>query len=68
LIELVVPSGIEKRATIVFVAAREVHCTYAPVWFSVTALRPDASPARLPTSRFGPTMPAPPPSWPSSAS
>src|SRR5689334_4104021 len=68
LIELVVPSGMENRATIVLVAARVVHCTEAPVWLSVTALRPDASPARLPTVRLGPTIAAPPPSEPSSAS
>src|SRR3954471_5577165 len=68
LIELSVPSGMENRATSVLVAARVVHWTYAPVWFNVTALRPDASPARSPTVRFGPTTAAPPPVWPSSAS
>jgi hypothetical protein len=68
LIELVVPSGMENRATIVLVGFRVVHCTYAPVWLSVTALRPDASPARSPMVRLGPTTAAPPPSVPSSAS
>src|SRR4051795_2462669 len=68
LIELVVPSGMENRATIVLVAARVVHCTEAPVWLRVTALRPDASPARSPMVRFGPTIVAPPPRTPSSAS
>src|SRR5690349_20708804 len=61
LIELLVPSGIENRATRVFVAARVVHWTYEPVEFSVTARRPDASPARSPTVRLGPTTAAPPP-------
>src|SRR3954447_22906126 len=58
----------ENRATTVLVLPRNDHWTYAPVWFSVTALRPDASPARSPTVRFGPTVCAPPPIWPSSAS
>lgn len=61
-------SGMEKRVTRVLVAARVVHSTYAPVLFRVTARRPDASPPRLPMSRFGPTCPAPPPVVPSSAS
>jgi hypothetical protein len=68
LTELVVPSGMEKRATIVLVAARLVHCTAAPVWLSVTARRPEDSPARSPTVRLGPVTAAPPPSVPSSAS
>nr|BFE69151.1 hypothetical protein GCM10020092_024520 [Actinoplanes digitatis] len=34
----------------------------------VTARRPEASPARSPTVRFGPTTAAPPPVCPSSAS
>jgi hypothetical protein len=38
------------------------------VLLSVTALRPDASPARSPIVRFGPTTCAPPPSVPASAS
>src|ERR1700754_3723340 len=65
LIELVVPSGMENRATTELVAARDVHWTNAPVWLRVTALRPDASPARSPTVRLGPTTAAPPPTWPS---
>src|SRR5919107_3196437 len=68
LMELFVPSGMENRATSVFVAALVVHCTYAPVVLRVTARRPDASPARSSTVRFGPTTCAPPPVWPSSAS
>src|SRR4051812_33036596 len=68
LIELVVPSGMEKRATSVLVLALVVHWTYAPVALRVPARRPDASPARSPTRRFGPTTWAPPPIWPSSAS
>ena len=51
-----------------FVAAREVHCTKAPVWYSVTARRPDASPATSPIVLFGSTTAAPPPTVPSSAS
>src|SRR5947207_189167 len=47
-------SGIEKRTTSVLVAAREVHWTNAPVEFSVTARRPDASPATSPIVLFGP--------------
>ena len=66
--ELVVLSGMENRATSVFVLALVVHWTKAPVVFSVTALRPDASPARSPMVRFGPTTLAPPPVVPSSAS
>lgn len=61
-------SGMEKRVTRVLVAARVVHSTYAPVLFRVTARRPDASPARVPMSRFGPITCAPPPIRPSSAS
>src|SRR5215468_6878513 len=58
----------EKRTTRVFVAARDVHWTYDPVELSVTALRPDASPARSPMIRLGPMTVAPPPTLPSSAS
>jgi hypothetical protein len=58
----------ENRVTRVFVAAFVVNCTYAPVPVRVTARRPDASPARSPTVRFGPTTTAPPPMAPSSAS
>src|SRR5882762_2621367 len=61
-------SGIEKRVTSVLVLARVVHCTNDPVEFSVTALRPEASPARSPIVLFGPTTAAPPPIWPVSAS
>src|SRR6266536_4057033 len=60
-------SGMEKRTTKVLVAARDVHCTKAPVELSVTARRPDASPARSPIVRLGPTTAAPPPTVPSSA-
>ena len=58
----------EKRVTRVLVAARVVNSTEEPVEFSVTALRPDASPARSPMVRFGPTTAAPPARTPSSAS
>ena len=58
----------EKRATRAFAAERVVHSTYAPVVLSVTARRPDASPARSPIVRFGPITCAPPPVVPSSAS
>lgn len=58
----------EKRVTRVLVAARVVNSTYWPVPSRVTALRPDASPARSPTVRLGPTVVAPPPVAPSSAS
>ncbi|MCP9971368.1 hypothetical protein LUX57_44825 [Actinomadura madurae] len=61
-------SGMEYRVTSVLVAAPVVNSTLLPVVFSVTARRPDASPARSPTVRFGPTVAAPPPSTPSSAS
>ena len=50
------------------VDSREVQLTESPVPFSVTALRPDASPARSPMVRFGPITVAPPPTLPSSAS
>src|SRR3954451_1912421 len=68
LIDEVVPSGIENRTTTVLVLARVVQDTDWPVPFSVTALRPDASPARSPMVRFGPTTWAPPATVPSSAS
>ena len=58
----------EKRTSIVLVAARAVQDTDAPVAFRRTALRPDASPARSPMVRLGPTAVAPPASVPSSAS
>ena len=58
----------ENRVTSVLVAAFVVNSTNAPVVLSVTARRPDASPARSPTVRFGPTTTAPPPVTPSSAS
>lgn len=61
-------SGTEKRVTSVLVAALVVNSTYSPVLLRVTALRPDASPARSPTVRLGPTVAAPPPVAPSSAS
>ncbi len=61
-------SGMENRTTRELVGARVVHWTYSPVASSVTARRPDASPARSPTTRFGPTATAPPPVTPSSAS
>jgi hypothetical protein len=64
----VVLSGIEKRATTVLVLPRVVHCTKAPVLGSLTVRRPEASPAMSPIVRFGPTIVAPPPSVPSSAS
>ena len=50
------------------VAARVVQETDFPVAFRRTALRPDASPARSPIVRLGPTVVAPPASVPSSAS
>ena len=58
----------ENRVTSVLVGALVVHSTKAPVLFSVTARRPDASPARSPTVLFGPMTAAPPPVAPSSAS
>ncbi len=48
--------------------ARVVNSTYEPFEFSVTARRPDASPARSPIVRFGPITDAPPPMEASSAS
>jgi hypothetical protein len=61
-------SGMENRVTRVLVLPVVVNSTNAPVVFSVTARRPDASPARSPTVRFGPTTCAPSPIVPSSAS
>src|SRR5688500_18440328 len=58
----------EKRVTSVLVLARVVNSTELPVVLSVTARRPDASPAMSPMVRFGPTRVAPPPRTPSSAS
>src|SRR5688572_19698102 len=60
-------SGMEKRVTSVFVGFFVVHSTYEPVADSVAARRPEASPARSPTVRLGPTSTAPPPERPSSA-
>src|SRR5919197_1998162 len=53
-------SGMENRTTNVLVGTRDVHCTYAPVVFSVTARRPDASPAMSPTVLLGPATVAQP--------
>src|SRR6266511_1974725 len=61
-------SGMENRVTSVLVAAFVVNSTNAPLLLSVTARRPDASPATSPTVLFGPTTAAPPPTTPSSAS
>lgn len=61
-------SGMEKRVTRVLVATGVVNSTYWPVCLSVTALRPDASPAKSPILRLGPTTWAPPPTAPDSAS
>ncbi len=61
-------SGMEKRVTRVLVGALAVNSTDAPVRSSVTARRPEASPARSPMVRFGPTTTAPPARTPSSAS
>src|SRR5689334_17086995 len=61
-------SGMENRVTSVLVLALVVNSTELPVELRVTALRPDASPARSPTVRLGPTTAAPPPRTPSSAS
>jgi hypothetical protein len=61
-------SGMEKRVTRVLVGAFVTHWTKLPVLASVTALRPDASPARSPMVRFGESNCAPPPMAPSSAS
>src|SRR3954452_14900916 len=59
MVELIPPppaeSGMENRVTRVFVDARVVNSTYEPFAFSVTARRPEASPARSPIVRFGPT-------------
>ena len=46
-------SGMENRVTRVFVLALVVHSTKAPLLFSVTARRPDASPATKRMSRTG---------------
>ena len=48
-----------------FVDSREVQLTESPVLFSVTAVRPVASPAMSPMVRFGPTTAAEPPRVPS---
>ncbi len=61
-------SGIEKRVTSVLVGAGVVNSTEAPVLVSVTARRPDASPARSPIVLFGLRTCAPPPVTASSAS
>src|SRR3954466_12323676 len=61
-------SGMENRVTRLLVGWLVVNSTDAPVWPSVTALRPDASPARSPIVRLGPTSCAPPASTPFSAS
>ena len=62
------PSGMEKRTAAVLVLAGAIHCTNDPLLGSLTARRPDASPAMSPIVRFGPTMTAPLPGVPSSAS
>src|SRR3569833_759081 len=61
-------SGMANRVTRVLVLFLVVNSTLLPVEVSLTALRQDASPARSPTVRFGPTTVAPPARTPSSAS
>src|SRR4051812_30258553 len=65
---VLVLSGMENRRSMVFVLALVVKLTWAPVWLSVTAWRPDASPEMSPIVRLGAVTAAPPATTPDSAS